>query len=196
MPALQRVSALQAWLTARRQLMALNVKPGMQAGTEQFKALSEQTVVRFTQQMGGLKYLNELAAVGLLDIISTTPLDAEHRAACVEVVNAKVAGPDASGDGAAGPPKQELPSPHLWCTPGDWIVLLDPKAVGHERITCVASRFGKAGLLNATETAINNLTCLFVPGQRVTRHDHQSSPERGAGYQGTVPPTCETARHR
>ena len=96
----RRLNALHTWVIARQQFMVLNVRSGLEPGTDQFKELSEQTVVGFRQHMGGLKCLNELAAVGLLDLISTMPLGDEHRAACINLANAKVAGPDNAG----GPP--------------------------------------------------------------------------------------------
>jgi hypothetical protein len=161
----RRLNALHTWVIARQKFMVLNVRSGLVPGSEQFSDLSVQTLVRFTQQMGGVTKLNDIAAVSLLELISTIPLDDEHRAACIDLVNAKVAGPDDAGGGAGGgedgPPKQEVPYPELWCTRGDWILLLDPTTVGHARITCVASRFGKAGLLNASETAIKHMTCLL-----------------------------------
>ena len=161
------MTALVNVLKSRLEILALNVRLGLEPGSEAFQKLSKAAAGAVKAVCAGVRQVSATELEVLLRLIAESALGESERDELRDLFNQKL---DSSLGASNGVSKMNLTTvecPENYFTEAEWReILLNEKTSVHAKLTFLCTRWSRLGLAHPTEICAKNIASLGMLTER------------------------------
>ena len=161
------MTALVNVLKSRLEILALNVRLGLEPGSEAFQKLSKSAAGAVKAVCEGVRLVSTTELEVLLRLIAESALGESERDELRDLFNQKL---DSSLGASNGVSKMNLTTvecPENYFTEAEWReILLNEKTSVHAKLTFLCTRWSRLGLAHPTEICAKNIASLGMLTER------------------------------